>query len=399
MKKYYCQKDLIPWIANYDIEKIPPFTLPDPLCCFDGSYVKTQEDWLNKRRPELLAAFCEYMYGEELPLPDRTSYKLLSEKVILNGLGVRREIEMNFSMNNGKSHSVVMLVYFPANKKDVPVFTGLTFVGNHVIEKDPEIIKTGMLDGERGKAAHRYPLQQILGRGYAIAAAAYHDFYWDEQETGWEKSVCYILFNADYNKCSAIGTWSWGISRLLDCLTEFVPEINPEKAIVYGHSRLGKTALWTMARDTRFKLACVNDSGCGGAAPNRRLYGETLLSMQIYNPFAFWFVPKLKAFAMTPEKMPIDQNELIALAAPRHIAVHSAILDVCSDPEGMFISVCHAKNVFELFGMKGPESETMPPVGIAVGQELSYYCRDGQHDMLAEDFDDYMNCADRIFHK
>ncbi|MBO5960187.1 MAG: hypothetical protein J6Q65_08695, partial [Lentisphaeria bacterium] len=259
----YCYTQQLPWTPNYDRCRIPPFEIPDPLVCFDGSRVTTPEEWFSKRRPELIAAYRKYFYGDELPLPDHTEYKLLDEKTILNGQGIRRQIELKFSMKNGREHKVIMLVYLPANKKDIPVFIGLNFVGNHVVEADPDIIPTGEigdLAAERGSASRRYPLELILGSGYAIATVTHHEFYLDNHMNGWENSVCSKLFQLDPQNYSAIGTWSWGISRMLDCLTDFVPEIDPEKAIVYGHSRLGKTSLWTMARDTRFKMACVNDS-------------------------------------------------------------------------------------------------------------------------------------------
>ena len=398
MSNYYTQQ--LPWTPNYDVNAIPPHEIPDPLTCFDGTKVTTPEEWFAKRRPELMAAYRKYFYGEELPLPDKTEYTLLEEKTILNGLGIRRQIELKFSMASGTEYKIIMLVYLPAGKKDVPVFTTLNFVGNHVVEADPDIIPTGNIGDlatERGAASHRYPLDLILGKGYAIAAVTHHDIFFDDQDTGWQNSVCTRLFQLDPEKYSAIGVWSWGLSRMLDCLTAFVPEVDPEKAIVCGHSRLGKTSLWTMARDERFKMACVNDSGCGGAALNRRLYGETLFAMEHYNKFGFWFVPLMKEYCLTPEKLPVEQNELIALAAPRYIAVHSATEDQWADPTGEYLSTYHAGSVFQLFGMSGPESETPPPPETAVGNELSYYCRIGKHDIVAADFAHYIDRADQLF--
>ena len=42
--------------ANLDESKVPPYTLPDPLVCIDGTPVRDSAAWQNKRRPELLAA-------------------------------------------------------------------------------------------------------------------------------------------------------------------------------------------------------------------------------------------------------------------------------------------------------------------------------------------------------
>ena len=37
--------------------------LPNPLEYFDGSPIKTKEDWNNRRRPEILSLFKENIYG------------------------------------------------------------------------------------------------------------------------------------------------------------------------------------------------------------------------------------------------------------------------------------------------------------------------------------------------
>ena len=281
----------------------------------------------------------------------------------------------------------------------------VTFDGNHVVEADPDITPTGHQIPEgnhcRGAGSRRFPIENIIDRGYALAVSSYHDFFLDNV-SGWKESIYTLFFSQeelslrlpDY---TAIGAWSWGNSRMLDYL-ETVPEIDADKAIVYGHSRLGKTALWTGARDERFKLACVNDSGHGGAALSRRLFGETLYSMMGHvNQFSFWFCDKLNEYAATPEKLPIDQHELIALVAPRAVAVHSATLDLWADPDSEFLSAYHAGPVFRLFGLDTIKDIVPPPAETPVGGHLSYFKRTGEHDILAADFSHYMDCADMIF--
>src|SRR5687767_14818595 len=51
------------WI--YREEKVPKYTLPDPLLCEDGSKVTTSEQWEKKRRPETLELFRRHVYGRQ----------------------------------------------------------------------------------------------------------------------------------------------------------------------------------------------------------------------------------------------------------------------------------------------------------------------------------------------
>ena len=404
----YVQK--IPWEVNYDESQMPQYPLPDVLLCQDGSKIETADAWQKKRRPELLQMFKDVMYGEIPPRPDRVRYELLSEKKdARGGKAVRREVRIHLEMNNGKSHSIDMLYYLPANAKGkVPVFVGLTFIGNHVVTDEPDVRITGLagdtpenpINRERGFQVRRFPIDTILDRGYALATASYHDIFPD-RVTGWETSIYELFFSGEELKrpkgYSCVGAWAWGISRMLDYL-ETVPEIDASKAAVYGHSRLGKTSLWAGVTDERFKLVCVNDSGCGGAALSRRLYGETLFSMcNFHNIGKYWFTDTLADKAEHPENLPLDQHELIALTAPRPVAVHSATEDQWADPKGEYLSAYYAGPVFKLFGKTPLASETPPEPEHAVGTDVSYYCRIGKHDLLLSDWNHYMDMADRIF--
>src|SRR6188508_2265457 len=50
-------------ISNYDESKVPPYTLPDPLVMANGERVKNETDWRTKRRPEILRAHQNEIYG------------------------------------------------------------------------------------------------------------------------------------------------------------------------------------------------------------------------------------------------------------------------------------------------------------------------------------------------
>lgn len=402
--------ETLPWQANYDESEMPSFELPDVLTCGDGTAVSNKEQWMDKRRPELLGMFRNIMYGEIPPSPDRVAYTVLTEKKeARNGLALRREIRMDFIMNNGMRRMAVMLLYIPRKaKRKVPVAVALTFGGNESVTTEEDITMTGQM-GKRdshfllpGSKAERWPIDYIMERGYALAICSYHDFFADTYDDRWQTSI-YELFrskeelNGRPRNASAVSAWAWGYSRMLDCL-HTVPEIDADKALCIGHSRLGKTALWAGVNDERFKVVCVNDSGCGGAALSRRLYGETLFAMFHYSKVAtYWFNDEMDQYCRHPEKLPFDQHCLLALVAPRCLCIHSATEDLWADPKGEYLSLHHAGKVFELFGKEPLASAVQPPPDTPAGKDVCYLLRTGKHNILLDDWRAYLDAADGVF--
>src|SRR5262245_60672101 len=50
-------------VSNYSEDKVPKYTLPDPLVLANGERVTTAEFWVKKRRPEILRWYQTEIYG------------------------------------------------------------------------------------------------------------------------------------------------------------------------------------------------------------------------------------------------------------------------------------------------------------------------------------------------
>lgn len=400
--------------TNYREEKVPKYTLPDPLVMSDGTKVTNAEMWRAKRRPEVLELFRTHVYGKAPGRPQDMTFKVFDEdRKALDGRATRKQVTVSFT---GKEDGPNMdiLIYLPnaAKRKPVPVFAILNFGGNHTIHSDPVIrlstrwmrggggvVKNRATEESRGKASSRFPLKTILARGYGLATIYYGDIDPDFDD-GFKNGVHPAFDKLVEGKrppdaWGSIGAWAWGLSRAMDYF-ETDDDIDHKHVAVMGHSRLGKTSLWAGAQDERFALVISNDSGCGGAALSRRAYGETV--KRINTSFPHWFCENFKKYNDNEGELLVDQHMLIALSAPRPVYVASADQDLWADPRGEFLSAKHASPVYRLLGVKGLEAEEMPPLDSPVQKgRVAYHVRTGGHNVMEYDWEQYMNFADKHF--
>jgi hypothetical protein len=77
-----------------------------------------------------------------------------------------------------------------------------------------------------------------------------------------------------------------------------------------------------MAYDLRFAIGYISSSGEGGAAPHRRNFGERLENLAGTGEY-HWMAGNFLKYAgsLTPNDLPVDSHELIALCAPRPLFV------------------------------------------------------------------------------
>ncbi|MBN2316673.1 MAG: hypothetical protein JXM79_22285 [Sedimentisphaerales bacterium] len=398
--------------TNYDEQKVTEYTLPDPLTMIDGTAVADAQTWTFHRRPEILELFRTYVYGRSpVERPENMSFEVFDlERNALGGSAIRKQVTVYFT-GEKEGPKMDILVYLPKNAdKPVPTFVLLNFGGNHTVHSDPAIrlSESWMRPGEgvkdhraneasRGRSSSRFPIEQILKRGYGLATIYYGDIdpdFHDEFKNG-----VHPAFDRKRgpDAWGSIGAWAWGLSRAMDYF-ETDDEIDQSKVAVLGHSRLGKTALWAGARDPRFAIVISNNSGCGGAALSRRAYGETV--KRINTSFPHWFCDNFKTFNDKEEDLPVDQHMLIALMAPRPVYVASADEDLWADPRGEFLSCKHAESVYHLFGKKGLSKEPMPDLNQPVNEgTIGYHVRSGGHGLTEYDWQRYMDFADMHFEK
>jgi hypothetical protein len=421
---------------NYDEAKAGGIPNLDPLTASDGTKITTKEQWLEKRKPELMKLFESEVYGKT-PSQGLKMAVLHGPKVeVFDGKAMRQTIHIRYSDEQFKTDLTVprslpepsrkntrknvldvdLLIFTPTGLKNpAPAFVSLNFGGNHSTTEDPSIpiseawfrndkdgsyVNNKATEKSRGSSVRRWPYKEIIERGYAVCTAYYGDFDPDYDD-GFQDGVHPLFYKEGQTKPAAdewgsIGAWAWGMSRMADYL-QGVPEVDGKKLISVGHSRLGKTSLWAGAQDERFGIVISNNSGAGGAALSKRIYGETVAVLN--KSFPHWFCDNFNKYSDNEKDLPVDQHELIALMAPRPVYIASATEDNWADQKGEFLGGKLAEPVYALFGLKGLGVDEPPVPDKSVGDAIGYHNRTGKHDILLYDWEQYMNFADKHWGK
>lgn len=395
--------------------------LPDPLVMLDGRRVTTAGQWQRERRPELKALFEHYMYGA-IPKPVKMEAKSLAvHRDFLDGKATLKLISLDAG---GGGPLIDLMLVVPNNRPaPAPVFLAMNFCGNHALTSDSRVPLTrGWLyssckgctnnaatEAARGGQAPDWPLARLVERGYALASFCSSDVDSDRKEVS--DGIYQWLAGGDAAKNNptnrgSIAAWAWGFHRCVDYLVSD-SDVDAKHIAAVGHSRNGKTALLAAAFDERIALSIPHQAGCGGTAPNRvapalaasqsnrRPIAET--TAVINNSFPHWFNREFKKFDAVPERLPFDQNALVALCAPRPVLFSNAQEDQWANPSGQFEVLQAADPVYRFLGVEGLTAKSMPPQRQLVDSRLGFYIREGKHSMTVDDWEVFMNFADRHF--
>ena len=346
--------------ANYDESKANPFPdLPDPLTLKGAQKVTTAAMWWNKRRPELVDMFSEYVYGQvprNVPKVTWTVTAIDHEVIGMTPVIVKDLIgRVDNSSYPAIEVKIHMTLVTPATAKGpVPVLMMFGRAGfpnpnepsadelekinkawkDVLVEKDPSL-KDVIAQHPAWQPIKATPFQfpqmnadgdppntwQLVRAGWGFALFDPASVQADNG-AGITRGIIGLVNKGQPRKPAdwgALRAWAWGAARGLDYL-QTDAAVDAKHVGIEGVSRYGKAALVTMAFDQRFAMVLVGSSGKGGATPLRRNFGEAVESLT--GGEYYWMAGNFMKYgaseaafgSKTPGDIPVDSNELIACA-------------------------------------------------------------------------------------
>jgi lysophospholipase L1-like esterase len=390
--------------ANYDLAKANPYPgLPEVLTLKSGQKVTTAEQWWKQRRPEIVEDFDREVLGRVPQNVPKVTWTV-TETVNTN-VGAYPVVAKLITghVDNSSYPSITvdiqMSLVTPANAKGpVPV---MMMFGRAALPNAPPPTFPG-----RGNFTPPPPPpgadppapQQLIADGWGYVGITPASIQADNG-AGLTSGIIGLCNKGERRKPDDWGSlraWAWGASRALDYL-ETDKSVDAKHVGIEGVSRYGKAALVTMAYDQRFALVLVGSSGEGGAKLHRRNWGEAVENLTGSGEYHWMAGNFLKYGASeatfgskTPNDLPVDAHELIALCAPRLTFISYGIPEKGDakwlDHQGSYMAAVAAGPVFRLLGAKDLgvtedyRTAQMPPVnaGMMEGQ-LAWRQHDGGH--------------------
>jgi hypothetical protein len=363
--------------------KVNDYILPDPLILKSGHQVNTPKDWRQKRRPEIVEDFENEIYGQIPENIPEVTWKVIAQKDTAIGDYPIKEKTLSGIVDNSSfpdiEVEIELLVATPANATEpVPLVLEFGFIrwpwGNRTPQQQP-IFRVN----EPGWK------EQLISKGWGYAIIVPSSIQADHG-AGLRSGIIGMVNKGQPRKPNdwgALRAWAWGASKAMDYF-ETDRLIDKNRIAIEGLSRYGKAALVAMAFEPRFSLGFIGSSGAGGAKILRRVFGEQVENLASTGEY-HWFCGNFIKYAssLTPDDLPVDAHELVALCAPRPVFISSGSPQVEGqwiDAKGMFLAGVHAGPVYELLGKKGLETNEFPILGTAlVDGEIAFRQHAGGH--------------------
>lgn len=179
-----------------------------------------------------------------------------------------------------------------------------------------------------GDSNKRYA-DELARRGFVTLAVDYPNF----------GTYQFDAYAHGYASATMKGIWNH--SRAVDLLAS-LPEVDPARIGVIGHSLGGHNSLFVAAFDERIRCAV---SSCGFNS-FRRYYGGDLTGWSHAG-----YMPRIKdVYGRDPARMPFDFSEVIAAIAPRAVLAVAPLRDANFAVEGVRECIAAARPVYELLG-------------------------------------------------
>jgi hypothetical protein len=405
--------------ANYDQARANPYPdYPDALTLRNGRKVTTPGVWRTQRRAEIVEDFEREVVGrvpKNVPPVQWRVARTVQAKVGGRPVVAKEVIgDVDNSAFPEIKVEIRMAVVTPADASSpAPVLM---------------MFGTGFMPGEGGAgfgsraAAPAGPADppstdQLIAAGWGYVSISPASIQSDNG-AGLTQGIIGLANHGNRRKPGDWGclrAWAWGAARGLDFL-ETDASVDAQRVGIEGVSRYGKAALVTMAFEPRFAVALVGSSGCGGAKPYRRDFGESLENLAGSGEY-HWMAGNFMKYAAeessfgrkTANDLPVDSPELIALCAPRPTFISYGLPEKGDanwlDHQGSFMAAVAAGGVFRLLGARdlgveeGYRRAKMPGVNVGLlDGELAWRQHDGGHEDRSN-MKYFIAWADRMFHR
>ncbi len=364
---------------NYDETKAEPYPdYPDALIFDDGTPVVAPADW-PRRREELLAHFEREIYGR---IPDGVP-------------AVEWVVESEVTETKGGVSVITRKLAGQVDNSDYPFLEVTLDLSLSVPAGAAGPVPVMLHFGWPPEILARFPRppgptweEQVLQHGWAVATLVPTSFQADHGE-GLTAGII-GLTNAGQprspDQWGALRAWAWGASRALDYF-ETDPAVDATQVGIEGLSRYGKAAAVAMAFEPRFAIGFIGSSGKGGLALHRRDFGERLENLT--GTYAYhWMAGNYLKYGstLTPDDLPVDAHQLVALFAPRPAFISVGSPDVEGqwiDQRGTFQATAMASPVYEFLDRRGLGTDEYPGTGPALVEgELAWRQHEDGHTTL-----------------
>ena len=327
-----------------DFASLPSMAeLPDPL-----AGVKTAADWRRKRE-SIHELYEHWVFGKMPPAPG--NLRAVAAGTRAEGGVTVREVRLEFGPGGRGRLRLDLLI--PPGPGPFPVF-----LTNH--------------------ARNRPWIYPAVRRGYI--ACVYHAA--DPSYGDSDDSDAFIELYPEYD-FSCLARWAWASMRAVDYLMT-LPEVDHAKIGIAGHSRAGKAALLSAAFDERIGAVIASSGNTGECDPWRYTsdpFGNETIE-QITTNFPHWFHPRLRFFAGREQKLPVDQNLLMSMVAPRGLLMYSSYSEQQGNSFGMEQAYRCTRTVYRFVGK--PDN-------------LWLHLRAGEHPTTAGDVENFLDFLDTVF--
>lgn len=332
--------------------------LPDPLLLTEnGEQVAvTNEAQWNRQRAWIRSQMEQWVCGKMPPPPGNVRAVVTATQ--REGTTTVRDVRLEFGPDHRATLRLQLIIpdgKGPDGNGQFPVF-----LTNH---------------------SRRFPwLYTAVRRGYLVCYYAANDPRYGGGDS--DDSDRYIEIYPEYD-FSCIARWAWSASRAIDYLVT-LDEVDKSKIGLAGQSRHGKQALLAAAFDERIAAVVPSSGNTGECDPWRyttdMFVNESIELLTGVQPH--WFHPRLRFFAGREDKLPVDQNSLMAMIAPRGLMMYSGYAESEGNPFGYEQAYRSVRPVYALLGQQN---------------KLWFNLRDGEHPTAVVDVEQFMDFFDSMF--